>query len=108
MNPASVAVPIPSGRSMPESLEAEAAVLGSMILDPACMGQVVQSIGAEVFYRSEHQVIFDALITLYEKNSKIDLILLRDELKRQTKLKTIGGVNYLVEIVESVHSAANV
>lgn len=108
VNPGSVAAPKSSGRSMPESLEAEAAVLGSMMLDPACIGQVVQSIGVEVFYRSEHQIIFDALITLYEKNSKIDLILLRDELKRQTKLKTIGGVNYLVELVESVPSAANV
>ena len=93
---------------MPESFEAEAAVLGSMILDPACIGQVVQSIGADVFYRMEHQIIFDALIALYEKNNKIDIVLLRDELKRQTKLKTIGGVNYLVEIVDSVPSAANV
>jgi replicative DNA helicase len=93
---------------MPESLEAEAAVLGSMILDPACIGDLVQSVTEEMFYHPEHQVMYGAMVSLFEKNSKIDLILLRDELKRQSKLKTAGGVDYLVEVVESVPSAANV
>ena len=95
-------------RGMPESVEGEAAVLGSMILDPVCIGQLVQMIESEVFYRPEHQTIFDSLVSLYDKNSKIDLVLLRDELKRRNKLESVGGVNYLVEIVESVPSAANV
>jgi replicative DNA helicase len=50
------------GRSMPESLEAEAAVLGSMILDRECIGLVVQKIDRGAFYRPEHQAIFDALL----------------------------------------------
>ena len=108
MSPDAVTAPMHTGRSMPESLEAEAAVLGSMILDPACIGQIVQSIKAEVFYRPEHQTIYEGLVALFEKNSKVDLILLRDELKRLNKLKPVGGVDYLVEIVESVPSAANV
>lgn len=99
---------VTSGRKMPESLEAEAAVLGSMILDPACIGDLVQSVTEEMFYHPEHQVMYGAMVSLFEKNSKIDLILLRDELKRQSKLKTAGGVDYLVEVVESVPSAANV
>jgi len=95
-------------RGMPESVEGEGAVLGSMILDPVCIGQIVQTLGAEEFYRPEHQIIFECLVSLYDKNSKIDLVLLRDELKRRNKLQAVGGVNYLVEIVESVPSAANV
>jgi len=93
---------------MPESLEAEAAVLGSMILDRECIGQVVQQITADDFYRPEHQEVFDTLVLLYEKNSDIDLVLLRDELKKRNKLKTVGGVDYLVRIAESVPSAASV
>jgi replicative DNA helicase len=97
-----------ASRCMPESLEAEAAVLGSMILDRECIGQVVQQITADDFYRPEHQEVFDTLVMLYEKNIDIDLVLLRDELKKRNKLKTVGGVDYLVRIAESVPSAASV
>ena len=92
---------------MPESLESEAAVLGSMILDRECIGLVVQKLDVSDFYRPEHQSIFDALVSLYEKNSDIDLVLLRDELKRHKKLKSIGGAEYLVTVAESVPSSAS-
>jgi len=97
-----------AGHSIPESLEAEAAVLGSMILDRECIGQVVQQIDAGAFYRMEHQSIFNALVSLYERNSHIDLVLLRDELTKQNKLTSAGGVDYLVKIAESVPSSASV
>ncbi len=96
------------GRSMPESYEAESAVLGSMVLDRECIGQVVQILGEDSFYRLEHQAIFTALVSLYENNSAIDLLLLRDELKRSNKLQQAGGVDYLVRVAESVPSAASV
>jgi replicative DNA helicase len=95
------------GRSMPESLEAEAAVLGSMILDSVCIGQVIQVLELESFYRPEHQVIFDALTNLYEQKGDLDLILLRDELKKVGKLEDAGGVDYLVRVAESVPSSVN-
>ncbi len=97
-------------RRMPESLEAEAAVLGSMILDPVCIAQIVQLLNAQAFYRVEHQLIFDALVGLYEKNSEkgIDLVLLRNELKKHKQLEDVGGVDYLVKLAESVPSSANV
>jgi len=97
------------GRTMPESLEAEAAVLGSMILDPECIGQVVQQVTTGAFYRIEHQMIFDAIVSLWEKkNEKFDLLLLRDELKNRSQLEEAGGAEYLVKIAESVPSSANV
>ena len=92
---------------MPESLESEAAVLGSMILDRECIGLVVQKLGASDFYRPEHQAIFDSLVLLYERNSDIDLVLLRDELKHHKKLKSVGGAEYLVTVAESVPSSAS-
>ncbi|MFA5291501.1 MAG: replicative DNA helicase [Phycisphaerae bacterium] len=98
-----------TGRTMPESLEAEAAVLGSMILDPECIGQVVQQVTANSFYRIEHQMIFEAIVSLWEKkNDKFDLLLLRDELKNRKQLEEIGGAEYLVKVAEAVPSSANV
>ena len=99
-----------AARSMPESLAAEAAVLGSMIIDPECIGQVVELVGRDDFYRIEHRYTFDALIGLYEKNKGvgIDAVLLRDELEKRKQLETVGGVEYLAKVIESVPSSANV
>ena len=96
-------------RSMPESLEAEAAVLGSMILDPQCVNIVSQKLTASSFYRVEHQMIFDAVMALSDrKNEAFDLLLLRDELKNRKQLEEVGGPEYLVKIAESVPSSANI
>ena len=103
------------GRSMPESLATEAAVLGSMIIDPNCISEVIEELAAEAFYRIEHQMIFDALIALYElvprdleQGSRIDAVLLRDELEKRKQLEAVGGVEYLAKIMDSVPSSANV
>jgi replicative DNA helicase len=97
-------------RSMPESLAAEAAVLGSMIIDPACISEALEQLKADAFYRIEHQIIFDALVTLYEKNKgeAIDAVLLRDELEKRKQLEEVGGVEYIAKIMDSVPSSANV
>jgi len=102
------------GRTMPESLAAEAAVLGSMIIDPECIDEVVEQVSSNAFYRLEHQMIFDALVGLYEnsrqvtKDVTVDGVLLRDELEKRGQLEKVGGVEYLAKVMESVPSAANV
>jgi replicative DNA helicase len=104
-------------RSMPESLAAEAAVLGSMIIDPKCIADVIEILGREGFYRIEHQHIFDALIGLYEKapwapggdkGEAIDGVLLRDELEKRKLLSEVGGAEYVGRVMDSVPSSANV
>jgi len=97
-------------RRVPESVAAEAAVLGSMLLKPQCIGQVIELLGRDAFYRVEHQLIFDALISLYEKNrgEGIDAVLLRDELERRGQLEEVGGVEYIGKILDSVPSAESV
>jgi len=99
-----------SSRSMPESLAAEAAVLGSMIIDPECIGQVVETLKTDAFYRLEHRIIFDTLVVLYEKGTAVavDAVLLRNELEKRRKLGAVGGVEYLAKVMESVPSSANV
>jgi replicative DNA helicase len=96
-------------RSMPESLAAEAAVLGSMLIDPECIGDVVEQLTTDAFYRVEHRYIFDALINLYEKNKGvgIDAVLLREELIKRNQFEEVG-VEYIAKILDSVPSSANV
>jgi len=97
-------------RSMPESVAAEAAVLGSMVIDPESIGQVVEALNGEDFYRTPHRYIFDALVALYERNraGAIDAVLLRDELQKRGRLEEVGGVDYLAKVIDSVPSSANV
>jgi len=97
-------------RSMPQSLAAEAAVLGSMIVDPRCIGDVVELLKRDAFYHTEHQILFDAILALFEKNrgEGIDGFLVRDELERRNQMETIGGWEYLQRVIETVPSAANV
>jgi len=96
-------------RTMPESLAAEAAVLGSMIVDPECIGDVVEVLQRDAFYRIEHRHIYEAIVSLYEKNKGvgIDGVLLRDELAKRGLLEEVGGAEYIGKILDCVPSAAN-
>lgn len=96
-----------AGRKMPASPESEAAVLASMILDRDCIGTVVEKIKPDFFSRVEHRLIFEAILRMFETNSSIDMVLLRDELKKQDSLDAVGGAEYLVRVVESVPTSAN-
>ncbi len=98
-------------KTMPESLEAEVSVLGSMIIDKSCISDIVQQINAEAFYRPEHQAIFDAIVAVYEQlppDKNIDLLLLKTELVKKGKFEQVGGNEYLLKLANSVASVANV
>jgi replicative DNA helicase len=96
------------------SLEAEAAVLGAMIVGPECIPNVlgILPVDEKCFFRPEHQTIYAALIDLYLEVDKIDAVLLRDKLKSRNELGGIAGdedksVEYIGRIMQSVPSAAN-
>lgn len=100
-----------ASKSMPESLEAEVSVLGSMIIDTSCISNVVEKLTVEAFNRPEHQIIFDAISSVYLQlppDAKIDLVLLKNELLKRNKFEQIGGDGYLMKIVDNVASTANV
>lgn len=76
---------------LPHNLEAERGVLGAMLLDNDIIAEVVQVVKAAEFYLPAHQLIFSAVIELYEKGSPIELHLLVDELRRRGQLESCGG-----------------
>jgi replicative DNA helicase len=95
-------------RVPPQALDAEMAVLGSMLIDNDCIGKIVEILESTHFYRTAHRKIFSSALTLYEKNEPVDLITLSEELKRQKTLEEVGGSYYLTELAETVPSSANV
>ncbi|MCG3179898.1 MAG: Replicative DNA helicase [Phycisphaerae bacterium] len=94
-------------RLPPQSIQAERCVLGSMLLDAACVGEVMQVLTRDHFVRDGHQVLFETLVHLYDTNqgSGIDLVTVRDHLERAKLLSAVGGMEAIVEIVETVPSA---
>ena len=99
--------PIGGQRIPPQSPEAEMGVLGSMVIDRDICGEILQMVRPENFYRFDHQLIYEALLSLYDANKPVDLVMLRDELRSRGQLEQVGGVDYLVRVCESVPSAAN-
>jgi replicative DNA helicase len=94
-------------RVPPHDLEAEIAVLGSMLLDPEAAGRVVSILRSENFYRGPHADVYQVLTELYDANRAIDVVLLREELQRRGLLEKVGGTSFISRIVASVPSAAN-
>ena len=96
------------GARLPYSVEAEQAVLGSIIIDPHCLNDVATSIKAEYFYIPQHREIYATLAEMYELSQTIDFISLLEKLKRDGVYDEAGGKAYLTQLVQTVPSAANV
>jgi replicative DNA helicase len=91
----------------PVDIEAEAAVLGSMLHDWRVCGDVMQIIkSADDFSAGKHAVIYQALVDLYDRHQAIDFVLLNSLLTERKLVDQIGGNEYLLELMESVPSAA--
>ncbi len=98
----------PSGERLPpQAVEAEQSVLGAMLLSKEAIGKAVELLDESCFYRVEHQQIFQAIISVYDGNRPVDLIILTQELKKRRKLKEAGGRVYLMGLLESTPTAAN-
>ncbi|QOJ18991.1 MAG: replicative DNA helicase [Phycisphaeraceae bacterium] len=92
----------------PHAVEAEMSLLGSMMLDPTVIGEVVQVLRTgDDFFKPAHGAIFDAIVELYDKHSRLDLIALHQLLLDRNLLDSIGGQDYLAELAMSVPSAAH-
>lgn len=95
------------GRIPPHSLEAEQSVLGAMILDKEAINTATETIRPEDFYKEANKEIFEAIITLSNKNEPVDLITLSEELKNRGNLENVGGISYLAELSSGVATTAN-
>src|ERR1051326_4249059 len=97
----------PPGRVPPHNLEAEESVLGSMMLSRTAVGEVLEILHPEDFYREAHEHVCQAILDLFSRGEPVDAITVADELKRRGVLEQIGGATQLVTLVSSVPTAAN-
>ena len=96
------------GARLPYSVEAEQAVLGSIIIDPACLNEIAVQVKTDYFYIPQHKEIYSALSSMYELSQSIDFISLLEKLKKYGVYDEAGGKAYLTQLVQTVPSSANV
>ena len=94
---------------LPYSLQAEQAVLGSVLVDSDCMEKVATIVKPEYFYLPQHRVIFGSMMTMFTGSSaKIDPVVIADVLVKEGHYDTSGGREYLITLRDSVPSTANI
>lgn len=94
-------------RIPPHSEEAEASVLGSILIDRDAITEVAEFLHPEHFYRQAHGNIYEAMLALYEEREPIDVVTVAEKMKQQKNLKQAGGKQYLSQLVEGVPTAAH-
>jgi len=92
----------------PQNLEAEASLLGSILIDSDAIVKITDTIVSSDFYDEKHQRIFEAVQSLYERHSPIDVLTLSDQLKNSGHIDMVGGAAYLTELTNFVPTAAHV
>ena len=96
------------GKVPPHDVEAEQAVIGSMLTDKDSVISAVETLKDEDFYREDNKVIYGAIMNLYNRGEPVDIITLKDELVSLGKFEAVGGLEYLAELPEKVPTTANV
>lgn len=92
----------------PQNIEAEMAVLGSMLLDHEAISQAIEIVEPSFFYKEAHKKIFSAIIKIFDENKSVDLVTLIEELRRTGSLDDAGGPAYITNLTVSVPTSANI
>lgn len=95
-------------RIPPHSDDAEKSVLGAILIDKEAIIDVAESLKAEMFYTTRHEMVYAAIVALYEARDPIDVVTVSEKLKHDKNLKTVGGMAYLSDLTNFVPSSANV
>ncbi len=91
----------------PQNLDAEASLLGSILIDADAINRVADVLAPEDFYDKRHQVIYEAVMKLFERRRPIDVLTLSNQLSEDTNLELAGGSAYLAELTNYVPTAAH-
>ncbi len=96
------------GKIPPHDIEAEQAVIGSMLTDQDAVMTAVERLRSDSFYREDNKLIFEAIVNLYNRSEPIDLITVKDELTSMGNFEKVGGFQYLATLPDKVPTTANV
>lgn len=95
------------GKIPPHDIEAEQAILGSMLTDQDAVTDAIEVLKPEDFYRDDNKYIFQAIATLYSRGEPIDIITVKDELTSMQKFEAVGGIEYLATLPDKVPLVSN-
>lgn len=95
------------GKVPPHDLEAEQAIIGSMLTDKDATISAIEVLKEEDFYREDNRAIYSAILNLYNRAEPIDIITVKAELESMGKFEQVGGLEYLAELPEKVPTTAN-
>jgi replicative DNA helicase len=96
------------GKVQPQAVPLEEAVLGALMLDKEALAVVLDILRADSFYLEAHQMIYKAMLRLFERSQPIDLLTVAEELRKTGELEATGGPAYISELTMKVASAANI
>lgn len=94
--------------SPPQNAEAEASLLGALLIDSDAIVKIADTVGPRDFFDKRNEQIYQAILQLYEQHQSIDVLTLADKLKNNGNLENIGGASYLTELTNFVPTAAHV
>ncbi len=95
-------------RKEPQSIEAEINALGCAFLNKSALDKVCEELSTDMFYLESHKKIYEVLTKLRNKDTAVDITTVSNELEKNKELGTIGGIEYLTEIVDTVATPANI
>ena len=94
-------------RLPPHSLDAEEAILGSLLIDPDAIYEVSTFLYPDAFYKVQNKWIYESMLSLNERREPLDLLTLTEELRRQEKLEDAGGEAYIINLINAVPTSIN-
>lgn len=93
---------------MPQNIDAEEAILGAILVSPVCMNRVVEHIKPESFYKPAHRYVYEAMLQLYNSETKIDIVSVSDALNMNQKLELVGGRAFINDLSYKTITTTNV
>jgi replicative DNA helicase len=100
--------PVIEGRVPPHDLDAEAAVLCAVMLDPSALDKVLEFLKADHFYSEAHRRIFEAALDLKQRGQPVDVVQVASWLKTRDRIAQVGGMGYMTELLNAAPAVANV
>lgn len=97
-----------AARKIPQNLEAEMSVLGVCFLNKYALDKICEELSADMFFSDQNKKVFEAIKELHAAKIPLDITTIKDELDKKKNLNSIGGIEYLSEVIDSVATAANV
>ena len=92
----------------PQNVEAERSVIGGILIDRDAINKILEFLSADDFYHESHRIIFEAILSLYQKSQPADLVTITSELRDTGKIDAAGGASYLSTLVDSIPTSANI